>query len=92
MGIEDQKEEREVLESIFPDEITGMQDTPHYLLFSGTHVTSADVSDTEFRILIKLDVGEPSYGEYEDDDEEDTSRMYARLLTMQIPANKSQLK
>jgi hypothetical protein len=23
MGIEDQKEEREVLESIFPDEITG---------------------------------------------------------------------
>jgi len=25
MGIEEQKEEREVLDSIFPDEITGLQ-------------------------------------------------------------------
>ncbi|KAF2632247.1 RWD-domain-containing protein [Macroventuria anomochaeta] len=37
MGVEDQKEEREVLESIFPDEIT-------------------DVSETEFRVSIVLDV------------------------------------
>ncbi|OSS45614.1 hypothetical protein B5807_09529 [Epicoccum nigrum] len=37
MGVEDQQEEREVLESIFPDEIT-------------------DVSETEFRISILLDV------------------------------------
>ncbi|KAJ4380700.1 Protein gir2 [Didymella sp. IMI 355093] len=37
MGVDDQKEEREVLESIFPDEIT-------------------DVSETEFRISILLEV------------------------------------
>ncbi|KAF2272577.1 RWD-domain-containing protein [Westerdykella ornata] len=37
MGIEEQKEEREILESIYPDEIT-------------------DVSETEFRISIQLDV------------------------------------
>ncbi|KAF2108541.1 ubiquitin-conjugating enzyme/RWD-like protein [Lophiotrema nucula] len=37
MGIEEQKEEREVLDSIFPDEIT-------------------DVSDTEYRVSIVLDV------------------------------------
>ncbi|KZM28443.1 hypothetical protein ST47_g421 [Ascochyta rabiei] len=37
MGVEDQQEEREVLESIFPDEIT-------------------DVSETEFRVSILLDV------------------------------------
>ncbi|KAJ4338436.1 Protein gir2 [Didymella glomerata] len=37
MGVDDQKEEREVLESIFPEEIT-------------------DVSETEFRISIQLEV------------------------------------
>ncbi|EOD48330.1 putative rwd domain-containing protein [Neofusicoccum parvum UCRNP2] len=37
MGREDQKEEREVLDSIFPDEIT-------------------DISDTEYRVSITLDV------------------------------------
>ncbi|KAF1364880.1 RWD-domain-containing protein, partial [Lizonia empirigonia] len=41
MGVEDQQEEREVLESIFPDEITG---------------TAPDVSETEFRVSIVLDV------------------------------------
>ncbi|KAF1951486.1 RWD-domain-containing protein [Byssothecium circinans] len=46
MGIEDQKEEREVLESIFPEEIT-------------------DVSETEFRISIQLEVTNA-----EDDDSE----------------------
>ncbi|KAF1837188.1 RWD-domain-containing protein [Decorospora gaudefroyi] len=47
MGIEDQKEEREVLESIFPEEIT-------------------DVSETEFRVAIKLDDGR-----HEDEERED---------------------
>jgi hypothetical protein len=37
MGIEEQKEEREVLDSIFPEEIV-------------------DISDTEFRISIQLEV------------------------------------
>ncbi|KAJ4367317.1 Protein gir2 [Neocucurbitaria cava] len=48
MGIEDQKEEREVLESIFPDEII-------------------DVSETEFRVAIKLDDGRHEDDESEDD-------------------------
>jgi len=46
MGIEEQKEEREVLDSIFPEEIQ-------------------DVSDTEFRISIQLEVTND-----EDDDSE----------------------
>lgn len=44
MGIEEQKEEREVLDSIFPDEIT-------------------DISETEYRVQIKLDI------QQEDDDD-----------------------
>lgn len=39
MGKDEQKEEREVLESIFPDEIT-------------------DVSETEYRVQIQLDVSQ----------------------------------
>jgi len=46
MGREEQREEREVLDSIFPDEIQ-------------------DVSDTEYRITIALDV--PAQGDEEED-------------------------
>ncbi|KAI6351180.1 hypothetical protein MCOR25_010086 [Pyricularia grisea] len=56
MGREDQIEEREVLESIFPDEIT-------------------DISETEFRISITLDIPE-------DDTESEPPVM---LLTVQYP-------
>ncbi|KAI9761421.1 MAG: hypothetical protein M4579_001071 [Chaenotheca gracillima] len=52
MGREDQQEEREVLDSIFPDEIT-------------------DVSDTEYKISIKLDV-EGERGEAEEEPEPPT--------------------
>lgn len=72
MGIEDQKEEREVLESIFPEEITGARGRPLHQQFRANSISAADVSETEFRVLIKLDVGEPSYDE--DEDDEDTSR------------------
>ncbi|CAO2650746.1 Nn.00g020380.m01.CDS01 [Neocucurbitaria sp. VM-36] len=61
MGIEDQKEEREVLESIFPDEIT-------------------DVSETEFRVAIKLDDGR-----HEDDESEDDQPTI--VLNVQYPPN-----
>jgi len=47
MGVDEQKEEREVLESIFPDEIT-------------------DISETEFRVSIQLDVTDEGGGEDED--------------------------
>ncbi|KAK3698475.1 Protein gir2 [Vermiconidia calcicola] len=47
MGKDEQKEEREVLDSIFPDEIQ-------------------DISDTEYRVSISLDVSDPS----EEEDEE----------------------
>ncbi|KAK3725106.1 Protein gir2 [Vermiconidia calcicola] len=46
MGKDEQKEEREVLDSIFPDEIQ-------------------DISDTEYRISISLDVSDPSEEEEE---------------------------
>ena len=45
MGREEKKEERGVLDSIFPDEIT-------------------DVSETEYRISIELEVTEPDESEY----------------------------
>jgi hypothetical protein len=54
MGVEDQKEEREVLESIFPEEITGtcheLQSTENY----ETHIPP-DISDTSYRISVALD-------------------------------------
>jgi hypothetical protein len=63
MGREDQIEEREVLGSIFPDEITGKHAPATilsksagpkraHLLINGT----TDISDTEFRISIALDI------------------------------------
>lgn len=56
MGIEEQKEEREVLDSIFPDEITGM------ILLGASSDSGAssdiciDISDTAYRIAITLDI------------------------------------
>ncbi|KAI1104181.1 RWD-domain-containing protein [Jackrogersella minutella] len=47
MGREEQVEEREVLDSIFPDEIT-------------------DISDTEYRISVKLDL--PDDGQHDEDE------------------------
>ena len=55
MGVEEQKEEREVLDSIFPDEITGR----HMQRSIAARVTDkglTDVSDTAYRISIALDV------------------------------------
>ncbi|KAF2094730.1 RWD-domain-containing protein [Rhizodiscina lignyota] len=59
MGIEEQKEEREVLDSIFPDEIT-------------------DVSETEYRISISLDVTN------EDGDDSEPPTI---ILQVQYPEN-----
>ena len=72
MGIEDQQEERGVLESIFPDEITGsslpLPRKPRKLM------ACADVSETEFRILVKLDDGR-----HEDDESEEAQRISPAL-------------
>ncbi|KAJ9663777.1 Protein gir2 [Coniosporium apollinis] len=57
MGREEQREEREVLDSIFPDEIT-------------------DISDTEYRISIALDVT---------NEEDDDSEPPTLILTVQYP-------
>ena len=52
MGREEQIEEREVLDSIFPDEITG-----ELLVPSTTHaLTPSDISETSYKISIALDV------------------------------------
>ena len=56
MGREEQIEEREVLDSIFPDEITGK---PPYVVpkrFRLTPPCTTDVSDTSFRVSIALDL------------------------------------
>lgn len=55
MGVDDQQEEREVLDSIFPEEITG---TACSCVNSVRHLTyfSTDVSETEFRISIQLEI------------------------------------
>ena len=57
MGRDEQKEEREVLESIFPEEITGKHIGRLTLgpvaVLALTHV---DISDASYRISIALDV------------------------------------
>ncbi|KOS20590.1 RWD domain-containing protein [Escovopsis weberi] len=73
MGKEEQVEEREVLESIFPEEITGSSPSPELLIRPKTDLHTArespeihltpgpDISETEFRIDVKLDLpGKPS--------------------------------
>jgi hypothetical protein len=54
MGIEEQKEEREVLDSIFPDEITG--EGLLILLLRVSLTDWLDISETEYRISVLLDV------------------------------------
>jgi len=72
MGREDQIEEREVLESIFPDEIT-------------------DISDTEYRISIALDLppdeeaGAVPGGDGDSDDEHAPPAAPVVLLTLRFP-------
>jgi hypothetical protein len=75
MGIEDQQEEREVLESIFPEEITGCTSSREFI---ATHTdTSADVSETEFRVAITLDDGR-----HEDEMREDEQRMHSSISNL----------
>ncbi|KAI9728722.1 MAG: hypothetical protein M1828_002828 [Chrysothrix sp. TS-e1954] len=54
MGREEQKEEREVLDSIFPDEITGDSPIAPKIRYLHTKLC-ADVSETEYRISITLE-------------------------------------
>ncbi|KAK3204045.1 hypothetical protein GRF29_106g1466597 [Pseudopithomyces chartarum] len=59
MGVEDQKEEREILDSIYPEEIT-------------------DISESEFRIAIQLEVT---------NDEEDDSEAPTIILNVRFTPN-----
>ncbi|CAD0113417.1 unnamed protein product [Aureobasidium uvarum] len=61
MGREEQTEEREVLDSIFPEEITG----------------ATDISDTEYRVSIQLEVTEA--------DEESTESAPILILSVSYP-------
>ena len=60
MGRDEQKEEREVLESIFPNEITGNALTSIFeCIRSWTNdYSDSDVSETEWRISVKLELPE----------------------------------
>lgn len=79
MGREEQVEEREVLDSIFPDEITGTIPAAHHHITPEIHATNAhthetDISETEYRILVTLDI--------QDDEENDAPVM---VLTVRYP-------
>lgn len=54
MGRDEQIEEREVLDSIFPEEITGAPD--HSSSGIAQLTGSADISQTSYRISIALDI------------------------------------
>ena len=56
MGIEEQKEEREVLDSIFPDEISGKTSEQCSCIPCGLLTFCLDISDTAYRIAITLDI------------------------------------
>jgi ubiquitin-protein ligase len=66
MGREEQIEEREVLESIFPEEITGMPITPRKSCF--VTYSMPDISDTEYKVTVTLDIP---------DEEEDSQPRFA---------------
>ncbi|PLB55136.1 RWD-domain-containing protein [Aspergillus steynii IBT 23096] len=59
MGREDQIEEREVLDSIFPEEITGEYKNPK------ENIHGSDISDTAYRISIALETPENDVEETE---------------------------
>ncbi len=75
MGREEQTEEREVLDSIFPDEITGIH---IYLLwpYDLCRWQLSDISETAYRISIALDITQ------HDDDESEP-----RKLGIPVPDN-----
>ena len=63
MGREEQIEEREVLESIFPDEITGTICASHSLGCKTNTNENTDISETEYRVSIQLEVVEENQEE-----------------------------
>jgi hypothetical protein len=75
MGREEQTEEREVLDSIFPEEITGPSSTYHNETIPLTPAT--DISETEYRVAIQLEVTE--------NDEESTEEPPTLILSVSYP-------
>ena len=69
MGLEEQQEEREVLESIFPEEITCTLRPRNTTQLVRVLNAVTDVSDTEFRVLVQLDDGR-----HEDEERADGQR------------------
>ena len=81
MGREEQIEEREVLDSIFPDEIEGtplLSRRPRYPPIPTNSLLASDISETSYRVSIALDVPDQPQGD-SDEDEEHESRTYARV-------------
>ncbi|KAL1894793.1 Protein gir2 [Ceratocystis pirilliformis] len=75
MGIDEQDEEREVLNSIFPEEITGISITLARIL--RLTLASAVVSETEYRVLVSLDM--PA------EDSEDSEPTTSLFLNVRYP-------
>jgi hypothetical protein len=79
MGREEQTEEREVLDSIFPEEITGPS-SPSPISQrnqSHSHASNTDISETEYRVAIQLEVTQ--------DDEESPEEPPTLILSVSYP-------
>ena len=74
MGRDEQAEEREVLDSIFADEITG---TYHIISLCFAINLGIDISDTSYRISIPLQV-------VQQDDETEAAREYTEPMKFVI--------
>ena len=74
MGREEQAEEREVLDSIFPDEITGVNHIGPCSTCpsAGTHIC-LDISETSYKVSIPLEI--------EQQDEETEKRTWLQRST-----------
>ncbi|KAI4763330.1 RWD-domain-containing protein [Aureobasidium sp. EXF-3400] len=76
MGREEQTEEREVLDSIFPEEITGSASLLIFIPILQCADETKDISETEYRVSIQLEVTE---------DEESTEEPPTLILSVSYP-------
>jgi hypothetical protein len=76
MGREEQTEEREVLDSIFPEEITGPLSLLIIYQSHNALTKTKDISETEYRVSIQLEVTE---------DEESTEEPPTLILSVSYP-------
>lgn len=93
MGIDDQKEEREVLDSIFPDEITDLSDTSYRISISldlPTHAPPLDSETDSLTILLNVSYPE-SYPDIAPNLDITAPPNTSKYALLDVAADKSQL-